>query len=193
MTEQQTKALTPNMEKFVTSWGAIASKCSVNRTVAEVHAFFFLTAEPLNADEIVRALAFSRSNVSASLRELESRGLISSVHVHGDRKQYYAATKDLWEAFRVIVDDHKRRVFDPNVAVLRACLEEQTRTTPEDSYTLGRMRETVSFFDAINSLLNELLRLPKSPSQNLFSVTAKAREGLGKSVISADEGFMARS
>jgi len=156
----------------------MASKWCVNRTVAEVHAFFFLSAEPVNAEDVASTLAFSRSNVSASLRELESRGLISPVHVRGDRKQYYEATKDPWEAFRVILDDHKRRVIDPTVAVFKACLEEQTRTAPEDSYTAERMREVVSFFEAINPLYNELRRLPNGPIQNLFKVAAKIREVL---------------
>lgn len=171
--------LTPSIEKFITTWGEMASKWCVNRTVAEVHAFFYLSADPLNAEDVASALSFSRSNVSASMRELESRGLITPIHVRGDRKQYYETTKDPWEAFRVILDDHKRRVIDPAIATFRACLEAQTLTAPEDSYTLERMRGVVSFFDAINPLYDELRRLPNGPIQNLFKVTAKIREVVG--------------
>lgn len=179
MTRQRMMTLTPTMEKFISSWGEMASKWCVNRTVAEVHALFFLSAEPLSAEDVARALAYSRSNVSLGLRELESRELISPVHVRGDRKQYYEATKDPWEAFRKILDEQKRRVVDPTVQTFRACLEEQIRTDPENSYTTERMRDVLSFFDAINPLYNELRRLPSGPIQNLFKVAAKIREVLG--------------
>lgn len=172
--------LTPTTEKFITTWGEMASKWCVNRTVAEVHAYFFLSLEPQSAEDVAGALSFSRSNVSSSLRELESRGLISAVHVRGDRKQYYQAAKDPWEAFRKILDEHKRRVIDPAVDVFRSCMEEQARTAPEDSYTTERMRDVVSFFDAINPLYSELRRLPNGPAQNLFKVAAKIREVLGQ-------------
>ena len=170
--------LTPSMEKFISSWGEMASKWSVNRTVAEVHALFFLSSDPLNAEEIARALSISRSNVSGSLRELESRGIISPVHIRGDRKQYYEATKDPLEVFRVIIEDHKRRVIDPNVAVFRMCLEEQKASAPDDSHTIERMRDTVSFFDAMDSLYIQLRSLPNGPIQNLFEAVAKIGEAI---------------
>jgi len=172
-------ALAPSTEKFIASWGKMASKWCANRTVAEVHALFFLSAEPLNAEDITHALAFSRSNVSASLRELESRGLINPVYVRGDRKQYYEATKDPWEAFRRILDEQKRRAVDPTVATFRACLDEQARTFPEDSYTAERMSEVLSLFEAVLSLYSELRRLPTESIQNFSKLTEKVREAIG--------------
>jgi len=171
--------ITPSIQKFIDGWAEMACKWAVNRTVAEVHALFYLSAEPLSAEDVAQALAVSRSNVSASLRELEGLGLISAVHVRGDRKQYYEAAKDPWEAFRAILDDHKRRIIDPAVVVFQACLEEQMRTAPEDSYTAERMREIISFFAAIIPLYQELRRLPHAPIQNLFKVTTTIRELLG--------------
>ncbi len=168
--------ITPSVEKFIDGWAEMACKWAVNRTVAEVHALFYLSAEPLSAEDVAHALSVSRSNVSASLRELEGLGLINPVHVRGDRKQYYETTQDPWEAFRAILDDHKRRVIDPAVVVFQACLEEQVRTAPDDSYTADRMRDVVSFFTAIIPLYAELRRLPHGPMQNLFKVTATIRE-----------------
>lgn len=171
--------ITPSIEKFIAGWADMACKWSVNRTVAEVHALFYLSPEPLSAEDVSRTLSVSRSNVSASLRELESRGLITPVHFHGDRKQYYESTKDPWEAFRAILDDYKRRVIDPAIVVFERCLDEQMRTDPEDAYTAERMREVISFFTAIIPLYQELRRLPNGPIQNLFRITASIREILG--------------
>lgn len=171
--------LTPTMEKFIVSWGEMASRVCVNRTVAEIHALSYLSAEPLSVEDIAKALSFSRSNVNASLRELENCGLISPVHVRGERKQYYEATQGPWEMFRLIVDDQKRRVIDPAVAVFHTCLEEQTHSSPEGAYTAERMREVVSFFEAINPLYDELRRLPNGPIQNLLKVASKIKEVIG--------------
>lgn len=171
--------ITPSIEKFITSWAEMACKWSVNRTVAEVHALFFLSAEPLSAEDVSHALSVSRSNVSASLRELEGLGLIRPVHFHGDRKLHYETIKNPWEAFRIILDDHKRRVIDPALATFQACLEEQMRIAPEDTYTAERMRDVVSFFSAIIPLYQELRRLPNGSIQKLFKVTATIRELLG--------------
>lgn len=168
--------LTPSMEKFISGWGEMASKWSINRTVAEVHALFFLAKDPLSADEVVHVLSLSRSNVSAALRELESRRLVSPVHFRGERKQFYEAIKDPLEVFRVILDDHKRRVIDPSVDVFRACLEDQKLNNPEDLHTAERMREVVEMFNAAIPLYEELRFLSKGPVHNLFKITARIRE-----------------
>jgi len=171
--------LTPATEKFVAWWGEMGSKWGVNRTVAEIHALFYLSHEPLNAEDIAAALSFSRSNVSASLRELENWGLISPVHFRGDRKQYYEAIKDPWDMFRVILDERKRREIEPTVVTLRACLKEVTDSTPGDSYTQERLRAALEFIEVMIPLYDELRRLPLGPIQNLAKLTAKIREVIG--------------
>jgi DNA-binding transcriptional regulator GbsR (MarR family) len=171
--------LTPATERFVTWWGEMGSKWGVNRTAAEIHALFYLSQEPLNAEDIAAALSFSRSNVSSSLRELETWGLISPVHFRGDRKQYYEAIKDPWEMFRVILDERKRREIDPTVVTLRACLEEAVGSTPADTYTQERLRAAMEFFEIIIPLYDELRRVPRGAIQNVAKLTAKIREVIG--------------
>ncbi len=180
ISEKYDMVLNPSMEKFVASWGEMASKWCVNRTVAEIHALYILSAQPLSVDDVASSLVSSRSNVSASLREMESWGLISAVHVRGDRKQYYEAKKDLWEIFRIILEEQRRRVIDPAVAMFQECLDEQIRTAPEDEYTAKRMREVLAFFSAFNTLCNEFQRLPRGPIQDLFKLTATIRELFGQ-------------
>jgi DNA-binding transcriptional regulator GbsR (MarR family) len=171
--------LTPATEKFVAWWGEMGSKWGVNRTVAEIHALFYLSREPLNAEDIAAALSFSRSNVSASLRELENWGLITPVHFRGDRKQYYEAIKEPWEMFRVILEERKRREIDPTVVTLRACLAEAAETSPGDTYTQARLRDALEFFEIMIPLYDELRRMPRGPIQNLAKLTAKIREVIG--------------
>ena len=54
-------------------------------------------------------LSVARSNVSTSLRELQSWGIVKPVHLLGDRREHYEAMKDVWEMARVILDERKRR------------------------------------------------------------------------------------
>ena len=56
--------LTEPAREFVLHWGEMGSRWGVNRTVAQVHALLYLSAEPLTAEDIAEALAVARSNVS---------------------------------------------------------------------------------------------------------------------------------
>ena len=76
--------LNPVAQRFVLHWGKMGSKWGVNRTVAQTHALLYLAGKPLHAEEIVETLAVARSNVSNSLKELQSWNLIKVIHVLGD-------------------------------------------------------------------------------------------------------------
>src|SRR5579872_5271125 len=115
--------LDPTTEKFVLHWGEMGTRWGVNRTVAQIHALLYLSPHPLNAEDIATTLSIARSNVSTSLRELESWGIVKAVHLLGDRREHYEAGKDVWEMARVILDEWKRREIDPTVSVLRECLQ----------------------------------------------------------------------
>lgn len=155
----------------------MGSKWGVNRTVAQIHALFYLSRDPLNADDIATALKFSRSNVSAGLHELESWGLIKPVHFRGDRRQYFEAIKDPWEMFQVILDERKRREINPTVVTLQTCLDELTESEQQDDpYTQERLRAMLEFFEVMIPLYDQLRRLPRGPIQNLAKLTAKIRE-----------------
>src|SRR5271157_4183320 len=117
-------SLDPITEKFVLHWGEMGTRWGVNRTVAQIHALLYLSPQPLHAEDIAKTLSVARSNVSTSLRELESWGIVRALHLLGDRREHYQATKDVWEMARVILDERKRREIDPTVAVLRECMHE---------------------------------------------------------------------
>lgn len=166
-------------EKFITWWGEIGSKWGVNRTVAQIHALFYLSPEPLNAEDIASALSFSRSNVGASLRELETWGLITPVYFRGNRKHYYEAIKDPWEMFRIILDERKRREIDPTVATLRSCLEEMDDAAPTERYAREQLRAALEFFEVMIPLYDELRRVSPGSIRNIAKLTAKVREVVG--------------
>src|SRR5271154_4426527 len=116
--------LAPVQQKFILHWGEMGARWGINRTVAQIHALLFISPKPLHAEEIMDALAVARSNVSTSLRELQGWGIVRMVHVLGDKRDHFESMKDVWEMFRVVLDERKRREIDPTLIMLRECITE---------------------------------------------------------------------
>src|SRR2546428_11232341 len=112
-TKTTQNSLTPVAQKFILHWGEMGTRWGINRTVAQVHALLFLSPHPLPADEIADTLAVARSNVSTSLRELQGWRIVRVVHVLGDRRDHFESIKDVWEIFRIVSEERKRRGIDP--------------------------------------------------------------------------------
>ncbi|HKS95921.1 MAG TPA: MarR family transcriptional regulator [Terriglobia bacterium] len=181
--------LTPVMRKFILHWGEMGTRWGVNRTVAQVHALLYLAPEPLNAEDISKALSVARSNVSTSLRELEAWGIVRAVHRLGDRREHYESMKDVWEMARVICDERKRREIDPTLAVLRECLTELDHAKPADAALRQRVADMLSFVEALTSLYEEIHRLPPTAVRGLLKASGKLRKLVGSGRIKADSSL----
>src|SRR5438045_4237411 len=127
MPNEQTGRLAPVEEKFILHWGEMGAKWGINRTVAQVHALLYLAAKPLPADEISATLSVARSNVSTSLKELQSWGIVRIVHVLGDRRDHFESIQDVWELYRQVMDERKRREIDPTLTLLSDCVIESDK------------------------------------------------------------------
>src|SRR5438876_5329154 len=139
--------LTPLIQKFILHWGEMGTRWGINRTVAQIHALLYLSPKPLTAEEIADLLSVARSNVSNSLKELQGWGIVRVVHVMGDRRDHFESMKDVWEMFRIIVEERKRREVDPTLALLRACAADPG--SPADPYLQERLREMLDFFETM--------------------------------------------
>src|SRR2546430_859333 len=134
--------LTPVAQKFILHWGEMGTRWGINRTVAQVHALLFLSPRPVPADEIAETLAVARSNVSTSLRELQGWRIVRVVHVLGDRRDHFESIKDVWEIFRIVSEERKRREIDPTLRVLDECVQEVKANPQGDSYTREDRKST---------------------------------------------------
>src|SRR5690242_7497336 len=141
------KSLSPMQQKFVLHWGEMGTRWGINRTVAQIHALLFISQKPLNAEEIATALSVARSNVSTSLRELQGWGIVKLVHVLGDKRDHFESMKHVWEMFRVVLDERKRREIDPTMAILRECITEAEKDKEGDKHTQERLRALTEFFE----------------------------------------------
>lgn len=172
--------LSPTAEKFILHWGEMGARWGINRTVAQVHALLFLSPRPIAADEISRTLAVARSNVSTSLRVLQGWGIVRVVHVLGDRRDHFESLKDVWEIFRIVAQERKRREIDPTLRVVRECAEESNSSAKGDPYERQRLEEMLEFLTVMSSLFEEALRMPTSALRGVSKLRGKVITLFGK-------------
>ncbi len=151
--------MTPVTQDYILHWGEMGSRWGVNRTVSQIHALLYLSPEPMNAEDISETLSVARSNVSNSIKELLSWGLIETAHVLGDRRDFYRAHTDTWDMLMTIVEERKKRELEPTLAMLRRCVAEMERDkeTPKEvkdkiSNMLGFLTQLTDWFEDVKTL-----------------------------------------
>jgi DNA-binding transcriptional regulator GbsR (MarR family) len=140
----------------------------INRTMAQVHALLFVSPSPLDAEAISRLLDVSRSNVSTSLRELITWGVVKRVHIIGDRRDRFEALKDVMETFRVIMAERKRREMDPTIALLEHCVREAKAGDESERYTREQLEKMLEFTRMVTNWYSHIDNLSTSSLQRLF-------------------------
>ena len=170
--------LTPVTEKFVLHWGEMGARWGINRTVAQIHALLYLSPKPLNAEEIAGTLNVARSNVSNSLHELQGWGIVKVVHVLGDRRDHFESMKDVWEMFRVILDERKKRETDPTLHMLRECAAE-AKKPGNDASTRQRLGDMLEFFELMTHWYESTRRMPTPAVLKFVKMGDKVAKLLG--------------
>jgi len=168
--------LTGLQKQYILHWGEMGTKWGINRTVAQIHALLYLSPKPVPAEEIAETLSVARSNVSTSIRELETWGIVRAVHVLGDRREHYESMKDVWEMFRLVIEQRKRREIDPTREMLRRCLAELDPKEPGADYTRQRLEAMAGFFEAVTELHDQMKRLPTGTVRKLLRMGTKMRK-----------------
>lgn len=173
------KKMSPVEEKFILHWGEMGVRWGISRTVAQIHALLFIAPKPLNAEEICEELGVARSNVSNSLKELQNWKIVKVVHVMGDRRDHFESMKDVWELFRVVLDERKRREIDPTLEILRDCIAQAEKDKETSEYTEQRLRELQGFFETTNAWYEQVRKLPVAALTRFLKLGDKAVKLLG--------------
>ena len=172
-------SLSPVQQKFILHWGEMGTRWGINRTVAQIHALLFVSPKPLNAEDIVQALGVARSNVSNSLKELQGWGIVKRVHVMGDARDHFESMKDVWEMFRVVLDERKKREIEPTERMLRECIAEAEKDNATDEYTEERLKALRGFFETTTAWYNQVREWPMTAVTRFVKLGDKARKLLG--------------
>jgi DNA-binding transcriptional regulator GbsR (MarR family) len=167
--------LTPLHQRFISHFGEMGSRWGINRTVGQMYALLYVLGKPLNADEIAEYLSFSRSNVSMGLKELQSWRLVKLLHKPGDRREYFEPPKDIWDIFKALLEERRRREIEPTLSMLRDALLE-TPTNDEDRAAQQRMREMYDLIELSTSWFDDVQRLSPDTLSSLMKMGAKVKK-----------------
>ncbi|MES2351876.1 MAG: GbsR/MarR family transcriptional regulator [Pseudomonadota bacterium] len=175
--------LTPLAQKFILHFGEMGSRWGINRTVGQIYALLYVSARPLNADEIAESLSFSRSNVSMGLKELQSWRLVKLLHQPNDRREYFEPPKDIWDIFKALLEERRRREVEPTLSMLRDALLE-TPSTEADRVAQERMREMYNLIELSSSWFDDVQRLSPETLASLMKMgsTVKKLLDVGETV-----------
>ncbi|MEM6665212.1 MAG: GbsR/MarR family transcriptional regulator [Pseudomonadota bacterium] len=167
--------LTSLKQDFVLHFGEMGSRWGINRTVGQIYALLFLSDRPLNAEEIVEQLGFSRSNVSMGLKELQAWNLVRLKHLPDDRRDYFTTPEDLWVIVRTLVQERKKREIDPTLTKLRE-LEMQFPDGDADSHAHEKIRELRELIELLTGWYDDMNRLETERLVQLLALGSKLQK-----------------
>ena len=184
-TEQQ---LFTAQDLFIRRWGEMGQTWGINRTMAEIHALLYITAQPLCTDDVMERLNISRGNASMSLRALCDWGIIRRLHKRGERREYFESLSDVWEMFSIIAAERKRREMDPVLETIKQCqqmLDEASlgkAAAKQESVQLTRQRLAgmEEFMTVTNRIFQQFVGNAKSGLTRVAKVLLKALGGKGE-------------
>ncbi len=157
--------------QFIAHFGEMGSRWGINRTVGQIYALLFVAQNPMHADDIAETLEFSRSNVSMGLKELQSWRLVRLRHQPGDRREYFEAPQDVWEIFRILAEERRRREIEPTLSMLRMALLEEP-ANEQERHAQQRMREMHDLIDRLMKWFDDVQRLAPETAMQLMGMGA---------------------
>lgn len=143
--------------KYIHTWGSLATSWGINKTMAQVHALLLVSTKPLSAEDIMETLKISRGNVNMNVRALIDWGIVQKEFVVGERKEFFVANKDMWELFKQITKERKKREIEPVLKVLAdlQVIEETSEEAQEFKKVLGDLSKVTT---TVNGILDKAIK-----------------------------------
>lgn len=162
--------LTNLQQEFVLHFGEMGNRWGINRTVGQIYALLFLSATPLNAEQITDGLGVSRSNTSMGLKELQAWNLVRLRHVPNDRRDYFTTPEDLWEITRILIAERKKREIDPTLTKLR---ELEMEGPAGDDYAEARIAELREMIELMTGFYDDMEKLETERLVKMMTLGSK--------------------
>ena len=104
--------------EFINTWGNYGQQWGINKAMGQIHALLLISTKPLCSIEIMEMLQISSGNANMNIRALLSLGLITKIHMPGERKEYFQAEKDITVIARILTSERRRRGMEPMIKSL---------------------------------------------------------------------------
>jgi DNA-binding transcriptional regulator GbsR (MarR family) len=149
---------TPAKRRFVESWGEMGSAWGINKTMARLHAYLMVAEEPVDTDELMKALSISRGNANMNIRALIDWGLVRRVSHPGERKEFFQSEKDVWTMCCRIARERKKREIEPVLATL----DELLLDAGSDKEFKKKLKELQELVRMLDTLLGKVAGMERS-------------------------------
>lgn len=144
--------------KYIHTWGSLATSWGINKTMAQVHALLLVSNKPMSADTIMETLKISRGNVNMNVRALIDWGIVSKEFVIGERKEFFVADKDIWELFKQVTKERKKREIEPVLKVLDE-LQNDVNDNSEEAMEFKKvMKDLATVTNTVNTILDKTIK-----------------------------------
>jgi len=166
---------TPTLEEiqadFIQGLSQISHFWGFSKSMGAIFGVLYLSPVALSLDEIVEKTGFTKGAISTSVRTLSRMGLIHRQSKLGDRKDYYTAETDFYQAVRAILKERENSEFTRALASVEGTLDRleagprSAGDAEEWDFVQGRVAEMKSFFDGLDNLVRVIIKL-ESMNQN---------------------------
>lgn len=144
-------------ERFVDLGGRSAQQLGFSRSLGQIYAALYLTNKPTGLAELMKLLHISKGSASMGVRQLESLGIVRSVWVRGDRRDYYEVNTDFAAVLKHLVVG----VIRPRIESAGNQLKDMQQALAADSNgeESAIMQQRLSKLDALRRNLMKVLPL----------------------------------
>jgi DNA-binding transcriptional regulator GbsR (MarR family) len=160
------KEFTEGLSQISRFWG-------FPKGMGAIFAVLYLSPTALSLDEIVAETGLTKGAVSTEVRTLARMGLVHRSTKLGDRKDYYTAETDFYDAIRSILQERQNSEFDRAVRSVKdtlAVMEENWVENEEWNFVYARVQALQDFFDAIDRLSKAVIKLESLGISNVTKI-----------------------
>ena len=120
-----------------------------------------------------------RKVITNPAKELQAWGLVRVTHAVADRRDHFVAHQDIWDIFRVVMDERKKRELDPTLALLRDCAAGAQDDPDLDSATHAKMASMLEFMELLMRAYDDFKHLPPATLKRLLKMGGTVAQFLG--------------
>ncbi|MEO1319908.1 MAG: GbsR/MarR family transcriptional regulator [Pseudomonadota bacterium] len=169
---------TAYQQAFILHFGEMGSRWGINRTIGQIYALLYISPRPLNAEQITEALGISRSNTSMAMKELSAWQLVRVQHLPDDRRDYFTAPDDVWEIFRTLVAERRRREIEPTASMLRGALVAPPEQG-DDAHAATKLAEMLELIELVTGWLDDVSDMDQRTATQLMKLGGGVQKLLG--------------
>ncbi|HVN14633.1 MAG TPA: hypothetical protein VMT73_02745 [Anaerolineales bacterium] len=169
------KNLNQIKKDFVEGLSQISRFWGFPKGMGAIFGVIYLSAAPLSLDEVVAQTGLTKGAVSTEVRTLARMGLVHRSTKLADRKDYYEAETDFYQAIRSILKERQSSEFERAVRSVQETLDEleagsKSAKDAEWIFVQERVQALQDFFDAIDSLTRAVTKLESLGIKNVQKI-----------------------